>query len=67
MHTETITDMPQVMCNVKRRLGFDQCCNAFFFSRMRKERLATIQQHNAIGGNRLSRNKLKTKVFEDRA
>jgi hypothetical protein len=38
-----------------------------FFSRMRKERLATIQQHNAISGNRLSRIKLKTKVFEDRA
>jgi hypothetical protein len=38
-----------------------------FFSRMRKERFATIQQHNAISGNKLSRNKLKTKVFEDRA
>ena len=37
-----------------------------FFSRMRKERCARIQQHNAIGGNWLSRNELKTMIFDDR-
>ena len=35
-----------------------------FFSRMRKEPLRTIQQHNAIGGDTLSRNKVHPKSLK---
>ena len=63
MHTDTMTDMMPVNCNVRHRRGFCQCCY-IFSGRMQKEPLCTIQPQTAIGTDTLSRNKVHPKSLK---
>ena len=63
MHTDTMTDMMPVNCNVRHRRGFCQCCY-IFSGRMQKEPLCTIQPQTAIGTDTLNRNKVHPKSLK---